>query len=98
MIFAAVEYPQAYPEVHHDLVRFLCTKFPNVESGIQGDSWIWIQIGDERVAIDTFSSMKHWIKSSRPGDHVDSVIQALKTRFVVHVLSSPEREAHEPDE
>lgn len=33
--------------------------FSSVESGLQGDSWIWILDGDEKVSIDSFTSMKH---------------------------------------
>ena len=77
MIFAALEYPQTYEAAHSGLVAYLKTRFPKLDSGLQCDSWIWIWFGDDKVAIDTFTSMKHLVKSSKSGEHVDAVIQAL---------------------
>ena len=62
MIFAALDYPERYEEIHDELVAFVKTRFASVESGLQSDSWIWIHLGQEKVAVDTFSGMKHSIK------------------------------------
>ena len=98
MIFAALEYPEDYEDIHYDLVNSLSARFQTIESGIQGDSWVWIHFGDDKVAVDTFTSMKHLIKSSRSGSHVESVIQALQDYYTVRVFPDPELEAHEPDQ
>lgn len=95
MVFAALDYPERYEDKHAELVAFVKSRFPTVNSGFQCDSWIWIYLGDEKVAIDTFSSTKHWIKSSRPGPHVDKVIQALRATYSVRVYPAPESEPHE---
>jgi hypothetical protein len=95
MVFAALDYPEHYEHKHAELVEFLKSRFPKMDSGLQCDSWIWIYLGDEKVAIDTFSSTKHWIKSSRPGPHIDKVIQALQATYSVDVYSAPEPEPHE---
>jgi len=59
MIFADMEYQNEYSDFHSELVVFIESNFSMVKSGLQGDSWIWIFEADEKVAINTFSSMKH---------------------------------------
>lgn len=63
MIFAEMEYEKHYSDIHDGLVIFIKSKFPNLDYGLQGDSWIWIIENNKKVDIDTFSSMKHQIKS-----------------------------------
>lgn len=95
MIFAELEYEQDYSAFHEELVAFLNRSFSNVQSGLQGDSWIWILDGGEKVAIDTFTSMKHQVKSSTNGPHVQKVIDALQLKFKLRVFREPEPEGHE---
>ena len=66
-----------------------------MESGLQSDSWIWIHFGEETVAVDTFTSMTHQVKSARPGKHVEDVIVVLKEKYEVETYKEPKREAHE---
>lgn len=95
MIFAELAYPGSYGDVHDELLALIRSRFSEVQSGHQGDSWIWILDGGEKVALDTFSSMKHQVRSSKPGPHVDAVISALRERYVVRVYAEPELEGHE---
>ncbi len=95
MIFAEITYPERYEEKHGELCSLLKRSFSHVESGLQSDSWIWIHLGEQKVAVDTFSSMTHQVKSPRPGRHVDDVIAVLKEQFAVNVYREPEWEAHE---
>jgi hypothetical protein len=95
MIFAEMTYDEHYSDFHHELLAWVQRQFSNVQSGLQGDSWIWISDGMERVALDTFTSMKHQIKSRKPGAHVQRVIDKLATRFEVTVYPQPVFEAHE---
>ena len=64
MIFAEIKYGKRYELMHNELFLFIKSKFKKVESGLQGDSWIWVFEGNDKVAIDTFSSMTHEIKSA----------------------------------
>lgn len=96
MIFAELQYEQHYSEIHFELVEYLKSKFPNIEHGLQGDSWIWIFAGDERVAVDSFSSMKHQVKS----DHLNSslvkeVIGTLSEKYELTKLDEPKLEPHD---
>jgi len=95
MVFAEMEYPKHYSEFHDELLAFVHRHFSRVESGHQGDSYIWILDGEDKVAIDTFTSMKHQIKSQTAGAHVQKVIETLLQRYKLHVYQTPEREAHE---
>jgi hypothetical protein len=95
MIFAELDYDGDYSAFHEELAAFVNAHFSNVESGLQGDSWIWILDGGEKVAIDTFTSMKHQVKSSASGAHVQKVIDALKFRYKLRILDVPEPEGHE---
>ena len=95
MIFAEITYLECYQEKHDDLCALLKRSYSHVEAGLQSDSWIWIHFGDEKVAVDTFTSMTHQVKSLRPGRHVDDVIAVLKEHFAVSVFEEPLWEAHE---
>jgi len=87
MIFAELEYKKHYSEIHDELVDFIKSEFPNIEHGLQGDSWIWIFDNNDKVAIDTFSSMKHQIKTSNA--------ESALINKIIHHVSTPELEVHE---
>ena len=95
MVFAEMEYEKHYSDFHAELLAFVDRHFSRVRSGLQGDSWIWILDGEEKVAIDTFTSMKHQIKSPKAGAHVQKVLETLRRQFELKVYEEPELEAHE---
>ncbi len=95
MVFAEMEYQKDYSDFHAELLTFIREHFSQVQAGLQGDSWIWIFDGGDKVAIDTFTSMKHQIKSSKAGAHVQTVIETLLRQFALKVYEEPELEAHE---
>lgn len=95
MIFAELEYPQAYEEIHDALTAYVAEHFAHCEAGLQCDSWVWIFDADEKVAIDTFTAMKHQVKAAAPGPLVQQVIAVLQRRYTVKVFAVPEVEGHE---
>jgi hypothetical protein len=96
MIFAEMEYDQHYDDMHEPLLQLLKSRFKRVESGHQGDSWIRILAGEEKVVIDTFSSMKHQIKSENINSTlVKIVIQAIQEKYMLIVFNEPKLECHE---
>jgi hypothetical protein len=100
VIFAELEYDIHYSDLHEELVEYICSHFDKVESGLQGDSWIWVfegdNVGEEKVAIDTFSAMKHQVKAdTHHSVLVGKVITVLKTKYTVRVYDDPELEGHE---
>jgi hypothetical protein len=48
MVFAEMEYQKPYGDMHDELVSYLDTHFSNIESGHQGESWIWILDGERK--------------------------------------------------
>jgi len=95
MIFAELEYQEHYAELHTELVAFVSTNFSRVKAGLQGDSWVLILDGEEKVEIDTFTSMKHQIKSPKPGSHVQKVVDLLLQKYKLKMFKPPELEDHE---
>lgn len=95
MIFAELECDDEYSMVHDGLAGHIKEHFASVRAGIQGDSWIWILDGGEKVAIDTFTAMKHQVKSATNGAHVQKVIEVLKLKYKLKVFEVPEPEPHE---
>jgi hypothetical protein len=95
MIFAEMIYESEYGAVHSELLAHLLMSFKRVQSGLQGDSWLWIDDGVERVQIDTFTAMKHQVKSSKAGPHVQAVIDVLINKYKLRIYEQPELEAHE---
>ena len=96
MIFADMAYEKEYSEFHDELVSFIESEFSNVEHGLQGDSWIWIFENEEKVAIDTFTSMKHQVKSSSSDSNlINKVLNHIDSKYKIVVYKNPELEAHE---
>lgn len=95
MIFARLQYEQDYSDIHYQLDTLIRERFENVSSGLQGDSWIWITEGSDKVAIDTFTSVSHEIKSARQCRLVDNVMSILSQKYNLQIHDPPEPEAHE---
>ena len=95
MIFAELAYDESYGEVHDALVAHLAAFFPGIQSGLQGDSWIWVVEDGQKVAVDTFTAMHHQVKAAQAGPLVQRVIEALSRQFTVRTIEPPEPEAHE---
>jgi len=96
MIFAEFIKEQDYYLFYYELVDFMKEKYENVESGLQGDAWIEITKGQEKVTIDTFTSMRFQIKYRLVGGLLlEDVISKLKNEYQIHVFDKPEPEVHE---
>jgi hypothetical protein len=87
VVFAELRYEGRYEDVHAKLSAFLSARFANVLSGLQGDSWIWVFDGADKVAVDTFTAMKHEVKSENHCPLVDKVIAELRESYDVHVYT-----------
>lgn len=91
MIFAEIIYDEHYSIFHDKLLTFIKENFNNIDYGHQGDSWFWIFDYGEIVSIDTFSSMKHQIKSEKEGSHINKVIDILKNKFNIELYEKPDK-------
>lgn len=96
MIFGEIIHNEHYSVFYPKLLSVIKSRFGNVQSGLQGDAWIWILDGNEKVALDTFSSMKFQIKSDkRGGKLLEEVIELLQKEFQFHIYDEPVIEGHE---
>ena len=96
MIYADLDYEPHYSDLHAELVELFEANFSETQHGLQGDSWIWIFEGGEKVAVDSFSSMKHQVKSdSREGRLAGKVIALLARHYRVIEYPVPQPEPHE---
>ncbi len=96
MIFAEIQYKEDYSAIHTKLVNFIQSNFSNVQSGLQGDSWIWVSENNDRVSIDTFSSMKHQVKCEKHDSALtNKVINILLKKYKLRIYKEPELEPHE---
>jgi hypothetical protein len=98
MIFAELQHDQSYYEVHESLVALLSHHFPSIESGLQGDSYVWVLSNDQKVAVDTFTSMHHEVKSSKPSPLANQVLAVLARQYQLRIIDPPESETHEEPE
>ena len=95
MIFAELQYDQPYSDAHSSLATLLGQHFQNIESGLQGDSWIWILDNGLKVSVDTFTSMHHQVKASRPSWLLNQVLAILAAQYKLRVMDPPALEGHE---
>ncbi len=96
MIFADIEYSKDYSNVHYELVNLMGSNFEIIKYGIQGDSWVWIFEENDKVTIDTFSSLKHQVKCDIKGSPlIKKVISVLKQKYEILEYDTPKLEIHE---
>ena len=95
MIFAELQYHQHYSDAHSPLVTLLAQHFQNLESGLQGDSWVWILDNGLKVSVDTFTSMHHQVKASQPSWLLDQVLAVLAEQYKLRLMDPPVPEGHE---
>ena len=95
MIFAELHYDQPYADAHSSLVALLGQHFQNLESGLQGYSWIWILADGHKVSVDTFTSMHHQVKAAQPSWLLDHVRAILANQYKLRMVDPPALEGHE---
>ncbi|GAA6136942.1 hypothetical protein NBRC116583_06890 [Arenicella sp. 4NH20-0111] len=96
MIFAEIVTDQHYNDFFQVVDEIIREKFEDVESGLQSDGWIWVKESDDKVVIDTFSSMLFEVKcSNRNSQLLSSVIGLLKEKLELNIFSKPVLEEHE---
>lgn len=96
MIYGEIVTDESYYDVYPGLLELIKANYSDVESGVQGDAWIWIMSGEEKVALDTFTSMRFQIKSNKIGGQlVEKVIATLSSHYKLYIYEEPEPEGHE---
>lgn len=96
MIIGEILHDGHCEDVFHYLLKLIEHNFQNVESGSQGDAYIWIYERDEKVSLDTFTSMRFQLKAQKSGGLLtERVLSIIKTQFEFYLYEVPEIEAHE---
>jgi hypothetical protein len=97
MIFAELLYDTHYNDTHDEIEALLRCHFPDIECGFQCDSHFTIRAADTEVRVDTFSCMRHEVKSRERSDLVEQVIGVLETRYRLTIFDPPKFEGDEPE-
>ena len=73
-----------------EILQTLTEHFENIQSGRQGDDWIWIHLGDDKIEIDPFYSMELEVKGKyRYIEIAGQIIQRIKDNWILHVFDPP---------
>lgn len=89
-VFAVIEHSQSYYAFYNELLDYIKTHFSDVKSGVQGDVYIWIRQGEEKVSVDTFSAMQFEIKSDKKSALLQAVIDTIQKKYPVRLCDIPE--------
>ena len=96
MIFGEIIHDEHYYDVFPELIELIRSEFNEVESGVQGDAWIWIFENNEKVVIDSFTSMRFQFKSDRSGGILlEKVLSVLQKKYKLYLYQEPEIEGYE---
>lgn len=75
-----------------EILQTLRKNFENIQSGRQGDDWIWIPLGDDKIEIDSFYSMQLEVKGKYRHFRVAvQIIQKMDSRWVLQFFSPPKQ-------
>lgn len=72
------------------ILQTLMSHFENIEYGRQGDDWIWIPLGDDKIEIDSFYCMNLEVKGNY--EHlvfVRQILKELKDDWILQVFDPP---------
>lgn len=77
---------------HHfdEILQSLMGQFKDIQSGRQGDDWIWIHLGDDKIEIDSFYSMELDVKGKRKHhDVVKQVLEKMENKWINQIFEPP---------
>jgi len=67
-----------------------------VQSGFQGEGWIWIECPNGRIEIDEFTSYNYEIKGPlQANEDIIKLVGKLHPQYKITLYDEPELEAHE---
>lgn len=73
-----------------EILQSLQEQFETIEYGRQGDDWIWIHVGEDKIEIDSFYSMNLEVKGkSEYTPVVRQILQELKDDWILQVFDPP---------
>jgi hypothetical protein len=87
--FAVIEHDRSYGDFYDELLAYIEKHFARIQSGLQGDAWIWITQDGQKVAVDTFTAMQFEIKSDRRNALLQAVIDTIRKKYPVRLYDPP---------
>ena len=73
-----------------EILQSLKQQSETLEHGRQGDDWIWVHFGTEKIEIDSFYSMNLELKGRRgQSEMVGQILQELKDIWILQVFNPP---------
>ncbi|MEP7136147.1 MAG: hypothetical protein ABI904_14565 [Chloroflexota bacterium] len=77
-------------EKFDEILQTLLKHFENIQYGRQGDDWIWIHFGEEKIEIDSFFSMQLEVKGKyKHIPIVKKIIQELTDDWILQIFDPP---------
>lgn len=89
LTFGVIDHTQSYEAFYAELLAYVQQEFDTIQSGLQGDAWIWIFQDDEKVELDTFQAMQFEIKSEAESALLRSVISHIRQKYPVTLFDLP---------
>ena len=84
-----------FAELHRskfdEILQSVTEQFKDIQSGRQGDDWIWIHLADdEKIEIDSFFSMQLEVKGKyKHLTLATQILQNLNERYILQVFDPP---------
>jgi hypothetical protein len=73
-----------------EMLRTLADHFDDIQSGRQGDDWIWVHLGEDKIEIDSFYSMELEVKGKYKHLAVArQIIQSMDGNWILQVFDPP---------
>ena len=73
-----------------EILQSLTGQFKDIQSGRQGDDWIWIHLGNDKIEIDSFYSMELEVKGKRKHYTVaKQVLKKMDHSWIIQVFDPP---------
>ena len=73
-----------------DITQVLSAHFADIESGSQGDDWIWIHLGEDKIEIDSFYSIELEVKGKYKYLTVaKQIIQNMNSEWILQSFDPP---------
>lgn len=73
-----------------EILQTLKSHFENIEYGRQGDDYIWIHLGDDKLEIDSFYSLNLEVKGRyRHRQFVMQVLREMENEWIFRVFDPP---------
>jgi hypothetical protein len=86
-----VIFAELYRDNFDEILQSLTDQFKDIQSGRQGDDWIWIHLTeDDKIEIDSFFSMQLEVKGKyKHQATATQILQNMEDNWVIQVFDPP---------